>query len=58
MVEAAKLKIAIMKGVSIPDYFKANPHLNELPAEHQDYVKLQGRKMIRAINERSRTKKR
>ena len=58
MFAAARLKIAIMKGMSIPDFFKANPGLHKLlPKPDLDYIKSQGKKMLLAIQRRANEKK-
>jgi len=53
MFEAAKLKIAMMtKGVSIPNYVKANPKLRDLPTEDLNYIIGQGKKLLMAMKRR------
>ena len=53
MFEAAALKIAIMtKGISIPNYLKANPALEKLDKADLNYIIGQGKKLLIAMNRR------
>lgn len=53
-IAAALKREIIMKGISIPNFFKNDLTLDKLPKKHQDYIKGQGKKLLLAMKGRDK----